>query len=124
MPSENIKILREQYQLVIPNGINYGIIPKQYHSQLLLLEEALFPFMVVKGRVAIKPNLSGVLMRAPLVNMFEAVLVDVKSFHCTIGGFWELEFKPGSHDRPSREIEWVSNIIAEIRLEYRRKYSL
>lgn len=117
MTTARVKLLQTKYEIVIPEGIRYDQFPQRYWPQLLAFERIIFPFMVVQSRI--KPTL--IMQYQP--DMFEAIIVDTKTFHCTLGGLWSLALK-GPRGGEISINEWAFNAAEELKNGYRQQYKL
>jgi len=118
--SPRIKVLKE-HELVIPQGIKYDLVPNKYRHQLMLFEKKMFPFMVVACRIKpVKPTLQQSRTGGyQPYDEFEAIVVDSKTFHCTVGGLWDLRLK-----QLETSEQWAAGAIVELLEAYHRYYKL
>lgn len=133
MNMERIKQLQTDHQIVIPQGIVYSEFPKQYWPQLEAFERAIYPFMVVQARIKGIPKPPANLDideatyyaqagRVPRTPHLEAIIVDSKTFHLTLGGEWDL-----SMDKYEGEMTpegWANMAKGELIDGYRKHYKL
>jgi hypothetical protein len=112
MSKERVAELVKLHKLHVPTGIIYDRFPNKYWAQLIEFEKSIWPFMVFDCRF--DPN--------PASDFFEAITVDTKTFHCILGGRWDLDLRSGFN--VYSEKVWAQRAAEELRREYRKEYKL
>ena len=133
--SENARRLIEEHEIVIPEGVRYHLMPKKWWEHLRALEDAIWPFAIVACRMKPAPTTPlidrdqfGPLGRQHLDRMkvpttrsgieeLEAIVVDTKTFHCTLGYVWEM-------DKGMPPKQWADEAALGLKVAYMRGYNL
>lgn len=139
MATERIKMLQKKHEIVIPNGINYEDIPKEYWPQLQAFEKLIYPFMVVQCRMKpAEPDTPRILNTTAGRNTYdvmarnvrdiyvpptiEMITVDSKTFHCTLGAEFDLRLHRNMTIKSPET--WAQEAAGELYNGYRNYYKL